>query len=141
MNALDYLKLLKKYPIFVENEVMIDEAIEELELLYNNNPNCSYKIEIIQMSKNKGNNMTKEKANEWIENTFSDWTKEDDRQESIFYLVKRIYNDLENRSCENCKFKYVVDSMCTECRCNESPIEYLDLDTFPFFGCSEWEPK
>ena len=46
VKALDFLKLLKKYPIFAENEVMIDEAIEELELLYNNNPNCSYKIEI-----------------------------------------------------------------------------------------------
>ena len=45
MKTSDFLKLLKKYPIFVENEVMIDEAIEELELLYNNNPNCSYKIE------------------------------------------------------------------------------------------------
>ena len=93
------------------------------------------------MSKNKGNNMTKEKANEWIENTFSDWTKEDDRQESIFYLVKKIYDDFENRTCENCKFKYVVDSMCTECTCNDSPIDYIDFDCFPFFSCSEWEPK
>ena len=49
--------------------------------------------------------------------------------------------DLENRSCENCKFKYIVDSMCTECRCNESPIDYIDFDCFPFFSCSEWEPK
>ena len=49
--------------------------------------------------------------------------------------------DLENRSCENCKFKYVVDSMCTECRCNESPIDYIDFDCFPFFSCREWKPK
>ena len=48
---------------------------------------------------------------------------------------------LENRSCENCKFKYVVDSMCTECRCNESPIDYIDFDCFSSFSCSEWEPK
>ena len=49
--------------------------------------------------------------------------------------------DLENRSCENCKFKYVVDSMCTECRCNESPIDYVDFDCFPFFSCREWKSK
>lgn len=85
--------------------------------------------------------MTKEKANEWIENTFSEWTKENDRQESIFYLVKRIYNDLENRSCENCKFKYVINSTYTECRCNESPLYSLDLVCFPFFSCNQWEPK
>ena len=49
--------------------------------------------------------------------------------------------EYENRSCENCKFKYVVDSMCTECRCNESPIDYIDFDCFSSFSCSEWEPK
>ena len=80
MKTSDFLKLLKKHPIFIENEVMINEAIKELE-------------------------------------------------------------DLENRSCENCKFKYVVDSMCTECRCNESPIDYIDFDCFPFFSCSEWKSK
>ena len=80
MKTSDFLKLLKKHPIFIENEVMINEAIKELE-------------------------------------------------------------DLENRSCENCKFKYVVDSMCTECRCNESPIDYIDFDCFPFFSCREWKSK
>ena len=80
MKTSDFLKLLKKHPIFIENEVMINEAIKELE-------------------------------------------------------------DLENRSCENCKFKYVVDSMCTECRCNESPIDYIDFDCFPFFCCNKWDAK
>ena len=80
MKTSDFLKLLKKHPIFIENEVMINEAIKELE-------------------------------------------------------------DLENRSCENCKFKYVVDSMCTECRCNESPIDYIDFDCFPFFSCNKWDAK
>ena len=56
-------------------------------------------------------------------------------------LIDKIYDDFENRSCENCKFKYVVDSMCTECRCNESPIDYIDFDCFPFFSCREWKSK
>ena len=80
MKASDFLKLLKKHPIFIENEVMINEAITEFE-------------------------------------------------------------ELENRSCENCKFKYVVDSMCTECRCNESPIDYIDFDCFSSFSCNKWESK
>lgn len=33
MKTSDFLKLLKKHPIFIENEVMIDEAIKELEEL------------------------------------------------------------------------------------------------------------
>ena len=39
--------------------------------------------------------MTKEKAEEWIENTFSEFTPEEDRQESIYYLIQKIYRDLE----------------------------------------------
>ena len=42
--------------------------------------------------------MERLKANEWIENTFSGYTKEEDRQESIFYLVKRIYDDFEKKN-------------------------------------------
>ena len=59
-------------------------------------------------------------------------------------VAEMLYDTIEkyeNRSCENCKFKYVVDSMCTECRCNESPIDYIDFDCFPFFSCSEWKSK
>lgn len=41
--------------------------------------------------------MTREEANMWIENTFSDFTKEEDRQESIFYLVKKIFDDKEKK--------------------------------------------
>lgn len=48
---------------------------------------------------------------------------------------------LENRSCDNCKFKYVVDSMTTECQHNDSPIDYVDLDCFPTFSCNVWESK
>ena len=56
-----------------------------------------------------------------------------------------LYHKLENKNsgsacntCENCKFKYVVDSMTTECRNDNSPIDYLHLDCFPSFSCNEW---
>ena len=39
--------------------------------------------------------MTEEKALEWVENTFSEWTKPEDRQESIYYLIKKIYKDFD----------------------------------------------
>ena len=35
MKTSDFLKLLKKHPIFIENEVMVNEAIKELEDLEN----------------------------------------------------------------------------------------------------------
>ncbi len=35
MKTSDFLKLLKKHPIFIENEVMINEAIKEIEDLEN----------------------------------------------------------------------------------------------------------
>ena len=43
MKTSDFLKLLKKYPIFIENEVMLNEAITELEELENRScDNCKY---------------------------------------------------------------------------------------------------
>ena len=59
------------------------------------------------------------------------------------YIIEAIkeLEDLENRSCDNCKFKYVVDSMTTECQHNDSPIDYVDLDCFPTFSCNVWESK
>ena len=38
--------------------------------------------------------MTEAEALEWNENTFSEFTKESDRKESIYYLIKRIYNSI-----------------------------------------------
>jgi len=37
--------------------------------------------------------MNREKVNEWLENTFSDYTKEEDKKESIFYLLKKLQDD------------------------------------------------
>ena len=45
------------------------------------------------------------------------------------------------KTCETCKYKYIVSYDCTECRHNDSPIDYLDLDCFPDFGCILYEPK
>jgi hypothetical protein len=56
-------------------------------------------------------------------------------------FIDKIYDSFENRSCESCKFKYVVDSMTTECQHNDSPIDYVDLDCFPTFSCNVWELK
>ena len=43
MKTSDFLKLLKKHAIFIENEVIIDEAIKELEELENRScDNCEY---------------------------------------------------------------------------------------------------
>lgn len=70
--------------------------------------------------------MNREKANEWLENTFSEYTKEEDRKESIFYLLKKLQDDqdkeisrllvdindaeneifrLNNSNCKDCKYK------------------------------------
>lgn len=37
--------------------------------------------------------MTEKKATEWIDNTFSEYTAEEDRKEAIVYLIKKIFND------------------------------------------------
>ncbi len=55
-------------------------------------------------------------------------------------FVKYI-NEVESRSCENCKYKYVIDSLATECRNNNCPIDFLDLDCFESFSCNQWELK
>ena len=44
-------------------------------------------------------------------------------------------------TCESCRYKYVVSHDCVECRCNDSLLEYLDLDYFPDFGCNKFERK
>lgn len=54
---------------------------------------------------------------------------------------KRGQDSILSRSCKSCKHKYIVDSMTTECRDNDSPIDYLDLECFPEFSCNKWEQK
>lgn len=41
----------------------------------------------------------------------------------------------EQLTCGSCEYKYIVSYDCTECRHNDSPIDYLDLECFPDFGC------
>jgi len=57
----------------------------------------------------------------------------------IYKHIDRIYEEFKNRTCENCKHKYVVSNDCVECRCNDSMIDFLDLECFPEFGCNKWE--
>lgn len=47
----------------------------------------------------------------------------------------------EPKTCETCKHKYIVSYDCTECRANDCPIDFLDLDCFPDFSCNQYEPK
>lgn len=47
MKALEYLKLLKSNPIFAQNEIMLDEAIKELEELSSIKKSNVYKIKLI----------------------------------------------------------------------------------------------
>ena len=37
--------------------------------------------------------MNREKVNEWLENTFSEYRNQEDRKESIFYLLKRLQDN------------------------------------------------
>jgi len=50
-------------------------------------------------------------------------------------LINVMFDDSEKQTCENCAHKYVVDSMTTECRCNDCPIDWLDLECFNEFSC------
>ena len=47
MKALEYLKLLKSNPIFAQNEIMMDEAIKELEELSSIKKSNVYKIKLM----------------------------------------------------------------------------------------------
>ena len=78
--------------------------------------------------------MNREKVNEWLENTFSEWTKEEDRKESIFYLLKKVQDDndkemerflleinnakneifrLNSLDCNNCNYKHIDGESAT----------------------------
>lgn len=56
-------------------------------------------------------------------------------------VIDEIYDDFESRTCESCKYKYVVSYDCVECRCSDSLLDYLDLDHTPDFCCNKWEKK
>jgi hypothetical protein len=85
--------------------------------------------------------MTRADAKNWLENSFSDYMKEDSREESIFYLVKKIYDDFENRSCQNCKyynFETANISYGTKGFCKWNGLASNEIN---FKYCSEWESK
>ena len=89
--------------------------------------------------------MTIDEAKEWLH-----------KEVPTEILLERIYEEFKleleaeyqrgrdsilSRTCKSCKHKYIVDSMTTECRDNDSPIDYLDLECFPEFSCNKWEQK
>lgn len=85
--------------------------------------------------------MTREEANMWIENTFSDFTKEEDRQESIFYLVKKIFDDKEKK--EEAESKEVCNHEKTipyyeYVRCNECGAIKTDSDSSWGIAKNKW---
>ncbi len=61
--------------------------------------------------------------------------------DKLWDMYSELKKELGNRTCESCRHKYVFDSMTTECRHDDSPIDYLDLDCFPDFCCNKYEPK
>ena len=83
--------------------------------------------------------MTLEESIEWVCNTFNDNfpLSDGDKAESIEALINRVYRDFESRTCDTCK--YNLNGI--ECNCNESAVEWIDTDTFPYFGCNEFERK
>lgn len=64
-----------------------------------------------------------------------------DNYNIVHTLVEDIYKDFENRTCSNCKHKYVVSYDCTECRNDDSLIEYLPDDYIDGFSCNKWASK
>ena len=71
----------------------------------------------------------------FIEKIYSDFKLELEAE------YQRGRDSILSRTCKSCKHKYIVDSMTTECRDNDSPIDYLDLECFPEFSCNKWEQK
>lgn len=73
--------------------------------------------------------MNREKVNEWLDNAFSEYTKEEDRKESIFYLLKRLQDNhdkeiskllLEIQDAKNEIFRLNI----LDCNnCNYKPID------------------
>ena len=77
--------------------------------------------------------MTREEAYEWNENTHDvNFPLEVEKmQESIFYLLKKVYDGFESRTCENCKHDYGCDI--------QDRLELIDYSTG--FGCNKFERK
>lgn len=134
MKALHILKTVLKDTIMSREKEYISEAINELEQIQDR----ILQLEIEETDKIVQDIMLEKDEALAIERLMYKKLLEKNKELSDQIALN---NPFKNRSCEDCKFKYVVDSMCTECRCNESPIDYIDFDCFPLFSCSEWEPK
>lgn len=86
--------------------------------------------------------MTREEAYIWNENSHDEnYSTVKEMEESIHYLLKRIYDSFENRSCKNCFYfnsKYqlldINNSITNRC-------EKLSLYVTDDFCCNKWESK
>ena len=96
--------------------------------------------------------MIREEAYIWNENAHDEkYSTVQEMEESIHYLLKRIYDSFENRTCENCKYTddEYFDLFCI----NPDVINQHDhlfgdgqsmYDNFKVsanFGCNKWESK
>jgi len=45
---------------------------------------------------------------------------------TVINKIDKIYDDFENSTCDDCKYKYVVSYDRTECRCDASIIDFLE---------------
>ena len=59
-----------------------------------------------------------------------------DTVEQAEVFIHKIYDDFENRTCNNCKF-YVVDTFYNLHRCQIIKM----VETFDNFGCNKWEKQ
>lgn len=97
--------------------------------------------------------MTREEAYKWNENSHDEnFSTVREMEESIYYLLKRIYDSFEiqineikdefsNRSCENCKYVSIDTLGLIYCASSKSPLSSCLFAIHPNFSCNKWESK
>ena len=83
--------------------------------------------------------MTREEAYIWNENSHDEkYSTVQEMEESIHYLLKRIYDSFENRSCENC-IHYKQSSTHIYKTCYANKVNGFNLESDIDFYCNKWE--
>lgn len=96
--------------------------------------------------------MTREEAYKWNTNSHDvNFSTVEEMEESIHYLLKRIYDSLENRNCSNCKY---IDDEYFDLFCINPDVTnqhnhlfengqsmYDNFKVSANFCCNKWEPK
>ncbi len=82
--------------------------------------------------------MTREEAYKWNTNSHDvNFSTVEEMEESIHYLLKRIYDSLENRNCSNCKFVGLTGYGNLKCE-NISSVICNKMTDYKI-SCTEWE--